>query len=182
MGAVDRSCPNRHIRSPTTTGPRSIVRSAPAWPRSSFGMRVSRRGRLRRIQRTRLQINRKAWWGRSQSRDAAARRRHGGHLTIPEQTRHIHTEHGHLPLRPTRDNSAGVDQLSTVLSGIRQLRTRRPPSPGSPANHRHRLTLRIPPAQARAVSVRRCRNADRSSGSGSTRGPHRAPPVRRASC
>jgi hypothetical protein len=27
-----------------------------------------------------------------------------------------------MPLRPTRDNSAGVDQLSTVLSGTRQSR------------------------------------------------------------
>jgi hypothetical protein len=126
MGAVDRSYPNRHMKSPPTSGPRSIVRSAPAWPRSSFGMRVSRRGRLRRIQRTRLQINRKAWWGGSQSRkrrsSTTPRRTPLICQTIPEQTRHIHTASMAMPLRPTRDNSAGVDQLSTVLSGTRQSR------------------------------------------------------------
>ena len=57
-----------------------------------------------------------------------------------------------------------------------------PPSPGSPANHRHCLTPRTPRAQSQAVLVRRCRNADRPSGSGSTPRPHRAPPVRRARC
>ena len=99
--------------------PRSSVRSAPAWPRRSFGMRVSRRGRLRRIQRTRLQINRKAWWGGSQSRrrrsSTTPRRTPLICQTIPKQKRHIHTaslaicpsdRHGIIPLGWTSSQSS----------------------------------------------------------------------------
>ena len=53
---------------------------------------------------------------------------------------------------------------------------------GSAANDRHHLTLRTPRAQSRAVSVRRCRNANRPPGSGSTPRPQRPSPVRRARC
>ena len=120
---VDRSYPNRHIRSPPTTGPRSSVRSAPAgirhasepaWPPPSNTEDPT-------PDQPKGVVGRQSVEEAPQLDDATEDTSHLSNNPRAEET-HPHREPGHLPLRPTRDNSAGVDQLSIVLSGTRQLR------------------------------------------------------------